>query len=236
MALMAKRRMGRFVGLPAKDLLIEICGPLGVVRVDLKMYYACHRRPFLSASAWISVHASLYNCRPPYAGIGKNIVFVATARREFRDNGPVVAGLEPVQRIGRDCMLLPWMQHNLVPGRVGVLAPSRQPCLRVRGSLSIDIEINDTLATTEGLFLARRFPDGRVPVFRAGLAREKNEFFRAHALGIDVNHQLQAGRFQFAQTKVRYLDSIAFRGGQHDAGALQAIRSRAAELRGVSAW
>jgi len=57
---------------------------------------------------------------------------------------------------------------------------------------AINVKVDEALAATEGFLFAGSIADGWVTMLRAGLAREKYEFFGADALCIDVYDQLQA--------------------------------------------
>ena len=47
--------------------------------------------------------------------IGEDVELVTALGRELRDDRALVAGLEPVQRVGRDRVLLAGLEHDLVP-------------------------------------------------------------------------------------------------------------------------
>src|SRR5712692_3546019 len=60
--------------------------------------------------------------RPANIRVGEDIELVAAARGKLRDNRAPVACLEPVPCIGRNSVLLAWLQHDLMPDSIGMFA------------------------------------------------------------------------------------------------------------------
>ena len=59
-------------------------------------------------------------------GIGKNIRFIAALRRELGDNRSLSPGLEPVQNIRHQGILIAWVQYHFMPNRIGGFASCRR--------------------------------------------------------------------------------------------------------------
>ena len=57
-----------------------------------------------------------------------------------------------------------------------------------------------------------------MPVLGATLVREQHELFRAHAIGVHVDDDLQSDFVDPTETEVRDLDFLALMRRQHDAG------------------
>src|SRR5579859_2273781 len=100
--------------------------------------------------------------------VGEDVAAVVVVRGELGDHGALGASLEPVQRVGRDGVLLAGAQGHLVPDAVvGAAMRGRR--------LAGHIQVHQAPAAAEGLLFAgaggRR---GRVAVLRAGLAGEQH--------------------------------------------------------------
>src|SRR6185295_7344544 len=121
-------------------------------------------------------------------GVGEDVEGVAARRRELRDDRAFVAGLEGVERVRRDRVLLARPQQNV--------------------ACAVNLQVHGTAADTERLLLARLALDRWVSMLRALLAREHDELFCAHAVGIHVDDDLQSNFLESAQTEVRDLDAL----------------------------
>ncbi len=126
--------------------------------------------------------------RAPDGRVGEDVVLVGAAGRELGDHGAFVACLEPVQRVGRDGVLLAGVQHDLVAHGVGGLAPRRGPRLRIGHGRAGHVEVDGAPAAAERLFLAWFTSHRRMIMLRAGLAREKYQLLGADAVRIHIDH------------------------------------------------
>src|SRR5207249_8820959 len=86
------------------------------------------------------------------------------------------------------------------------------------GARALDVKVDGTAADAERLLLARPALDRRVPMVGATLVREQHELFRANAIGVHVDDDLQSDFVEPAQAEVRDLDSLALLRRQDDAG------------------
>ena len=95
---------------------------------------------------------------------------------------------------------------------------------------TLDVQMDDTAPDAERLLLSRLALERRVPVLGATLVREQHELFRAHAVGVDVDDDLQSDLVEPAQTEIRDLDLLALVRRQHDAGRVEHGRRPLARL------
>lgn len=75
---------------------------------------------------------------------------------------------------------------------------------------ALDIEVDQAVAAAERFFLTGAAAYRGMPVFRAGLAREKDQFLGAAALGIDIFDQFQADFIDTAQIVFGNLEFFQF--------------------------
>ena len=76
---------------------------------------------------------AVYNLRNPFdPGVGENVRLVAAGAGELRDDGALVARLEPVQRIRRDGVLIAGVELDLVEDRVVLFAADGDAAFGVR--------------------------------------------------------------------------------------------------------
>lgn len=104
------------------------------------------------------------------AGIGEDIRLVGAGRGEFRHNGALITGLEPVPRVGRDGELLAGTKDDFVPDRVELAAPFGGLRSRIRSPRPRCVEVDFSRAAAERFLFARTAIDGGMPVLREGLA------------------------------------------------------------------
>ena len=64
--------------------------------------------------------------RAPDLGVGEDVELVAALRRELGDDRALGPGLEPVQRVGRDRVLVAGLEDDLVPDGVGAEVGARR--------------------------------------------------------------------------------------------------------------
>lgn len=72
-------------------------------------------------------------------------------------------------------------------------------------------------------FRAVRTDQVGVAVLGTGLVREQDHLFGADALGVDIDHQLQADLFQVVQPEIRHFDAPLFLIRQRDVRPLEGI-------------
>jgi xylose isomerase len=83
------------------------------------------------------------------------------------------------------------------------------------------VQLHCAAPDAEGLLLPVVAVDRRVPVLGATLVGEQDELLRAHAIGVDVDDDLQSDFVEPTQAEVRDLDALALSGRQHDAGLVE---------------
>src|SRR6478609_5421485 len=108
-------------------------------------------------------------CDPLDVPIGEDIVFVRAASGKLGDDRALVAGLEPVQGVRRDGVLIAGIQGDLVPDGVSALSSGRRATGWGGSRRPFDVEIDRAPSTAEGLLLSRVAADGRMTVLRAAL-------------------------------------------------------------------
>src|SRR5579859_3295705 len=126
---------------------------------------ASGRKRFIDAVVRLSPSLNALDIR-----VGEDVAGVVVVRRELGDHGALGASLEPVQRVGRDGVLLAGAQGHFVPDAVVGAAVCGRLSLRRGRRFAGHIQVHEAPAAAEGLFFAgaggRR---GRVAVLWAGL-------------------------------------------------------------------
>src|SRR6476469_10782734 len=120
--------------------------------------------------------------------IAEHVGLVAAPRRELRHDRSLVSRAEPMQGVRRDRELVAGPELDL--------------------TVPVDPEHDAPRAASERLLLARVPADRRMPVLRARLAGEEDELLRAHAVGVDVDDELEADLVEAAEAEVRDLDLL----------------------------
>src|SRR6266516_629043 len=144
--------------------------------------------------------------------VRKDVRLIAAPGRELRDDGALVAGLKPVQRVRRDRVLIAGPQHELFA--------------------AFDVQVNGAATAPERLLLARRAADRRVAVLGACLPCKEHELLRAHALRVHVDDELEPDLLETLEHEVGDFDRLTLGRCQHDA-RLREHRRRALPRLGV---
>src|ERR1019366_208782 len=112
-------------------------------------------------------------------------------RRKLRDDRTLRPRLEPVQRVGRDELLLTRPEDHLVPDRERAPVRLRRPAGGPRRRLALEVEVHQSPTAAERLLLAWRTVERRMAMLGARLAGEHHDLLGADTLRIDVHDDLQ---------------------------------------------
>jgi hypothetical protein len=89
--------------------------------------------------------------------------------------------------------------------------------------LAFNEKIDGSPPAAERLLLAGIVADRRVAMLGKRLARKQDQLLGTAALGVDIDHQLQADPFQIVESPIRNLDRSCLGRRQHDARATQIL-------------
>ena len=136
----------------------------------------------------------------------------------------MVAGLEPMEAVGGDRILVAGTQDDLVPDDQVFPVLRRDPRPGPRGAVAGHVEVDLAPAAAEGLLLADvPLVDRGVLVLRTDLAGEKDQFLGAVAVVVFVDDDLQAHMPEVAEPQVGHLDVVLLQGGEPDAGLAEQL-------------
>ena len=99
-------------------------------------------------------------------------------------------------------MLLAWPEDDLVCSGVWAVVVAR----RLGARIAFDVEIDETAAAAERLFLPGRPFEWRMTMLGARLAGREHELLRAVAVGVHVDEELEADLVQAPEPEVRDFD------------------------------
>src|ERR1039457_7704486 len=99
---------------------------------------------------------------PSDVRISEDVEIVTALRGKLRDDGAVWPRLEPVQRVGRDEVLLTRSKDDLVPDRVRAPVCLCRPAAGLLRRRAFEIEIHQAPATAERLLLTGGTGERRV--------------------------------------------------------------------------
>jgi len=154
--------------------------------------------------------------------VRKDIVFVRAGRGKFAEDGTLITRLQPVQAVGRQSILVARPKDDFTPGCEIFFMAFGKDGFRLGCRIALDIKIDFAPPAAERLLFSDIFfAHFRMPVFRADLAGQEDQFLGAIAVIVFIDDDLEAEVLEVIQPEVRHFHIFFFFLGDYDFGFLE---------------